>query len=561
MAFNLFPQTDFRQIDLNWVLAEVKRAANLTDRVDGLEADVDSLQQDLSGLTGRVDGLSAEIRDPETGLWKAISDIHAANSSQQAQINALIAAQVFARPEDYGAAGDGVADDTAALQAAFNSDKPVFLGGVYGITDTIHINKDKLILCGETGTIKTLSRVTRALVFGDDPTTGPDAGIPGLIQVLWYGGTLTCDVANYFDYGFTIYRCLNSYFYGVSVTNCVGTGFNWAGTYGASSVTDNCIVRGPSSGYYGVCGFLAGRNDQRIYNCSAVDMTTGFYADRGYVRFEGCYCWLTRTRDDTAAVVGYDIVSTTCAVIDCTCDTIPTGIKLHPTATNFYASALSWLSSTTLSDAIDIVLVAGSEANVSINGFIVGVQSMSWARDVTIFKNVTGVQLIGFTCGNVSHITDYDTSVTQLMPNYHGTNEKFLSGANGVYEWKAIKNVIYIDVTPSSSTHYGDETYGYWHYIFATTDAASIYATLNEAQTNNQIVVINVNISSPTPAKKIKFILTQDGNEFLGETIISSLKDVSYTNVLKITKATLGVTRSIVSGSYATTRVQLATLT
>lgn len=425
MAFNLFPQTDFRQMDLNYVLAEVKRAANLTDRVDGLEADVDSLQQDLSGLTGRVDGLSAEIRDPETGLWKAISDIHAANSSQQAQINALIATQVFARPEDYGAEGDGVADDTAALQAAINSDKPVYLKATYGISDTIHVNKDKLIVCGENAIIKTLGRVTRALVFGDDPTTGSDAAIPGLIQVLWYGGTLTCDIANYFDYGFTIYRCLNSYFYGVSVTNCVGTGFNWAGTYGASSVTDNCIVRGPSSGYYGVCGFLVGRNDQRVYNCSAVDMTTGFFADRGYVRFEGCYCWLTRTRDDTAAVVGYDIVSTTCAVIDCTCDTIPTGIKLHPTATNFYASALSWLSSATLSDAIDIVLVAGSEENVSISGFIVGVQSMSWARDVTILKNVTGVQLIGFTCGNVSHITDYDVSVTQLMPN--------CTGADGLY--------------------------------------------------------------------------------------------------------------------------------
>lgn len=444
MAFNLFPQTDFRQMDLNYILAEVKRAANLTDRVDDLEADVDDLQQDLSGLTGRVDGLSKEIRDPETGLWKAISDIHAANSSQQAQINALIAAQVFARPEDYGAVGDGVADDTAALQAAFNSDKPVYLKATYGISDTVHVNKDKVILCGENAIIKTLGRVTYALRFGDDPTTGPDAAIPGLIQVLWYGGTLTCETAIYFDYGFSFERCFNSCFYGVTVTNCVGTGFRWSGDYGASTVADNCIVRGPDAGYYGVTGFLVGRNDQRVYNCSAVDMTTGFYADRGYVRFEGCYCWLTRTRDDTAAVVGYDIVSTTCAVIDCTCDTIPTGIKLHPTATNFYASALSWLSSDMLSGEIDIVLVAGSEESVSISGFIVGVQSMSWARDVTIFKNVTGVQLIGFTCGNVSHVTDYNMSVIQLMPNCTGADGTYhlcceISAGTRRYFWDRIE--------------------------------------------------------------------------------------------------------------------------
>ena len=61
MAFNLFPQTDFRQIDLDWVLAEVKRAANLTDRVEDLEADTSALQT-------RVNNLSTSINDPESRL-------------------------------------------------------------------------------------------------------------------------------------------------------------------------------------------------------------------------------------------------------------------------------------------------------------------------------------------------------------------------------------------------------------------------------------------------------------------------------------------------------------
>jgi hypothetical protein len=45
----------------------------------------------------------------------------------------------FVTPEDYGAVGDGVADDTAAVQAAFSSGSNVFLPGLYLLTDTIAV--------------------------------------------------------------------------------------------------------------------------------------------------------------------------------------------------------------------------------------------------------------------------------------------------------------------------------------------------------------------------------------------------------------------------------------
>ena len=437
MAFNLFPQTDFRQMDLNYVLAEVKRAANLTDRVDDLEDNV-------STLTGRVDGLSGQIWDPDTGLWKAVADIHTVNASQQAQINALIAAKVFAVPEDYGAAGDGVTDDTSALQAALNSDKPVYLKATYGISDTVHVNKDKVILCGESAVIKTLGRVTYALRFGDDPTTGSDAAISGLIQVLWFGGTLTCDSTNYFDYGFYIERCLNSCFYGVSVTNCIGTGFRWSGDYGANAICNNCIVRGPDAGWYGITGFLVGRNDQRIFNCSAVNMATGFFADRGYVRFEGCYCWLTRVRDaQIQDVVGYDIVSSNCAVIDCTIDTLPTGVKLHPTSRNFYAQALAWYNNdTVIADASGFALFRGSETGITNNGFVSGVASSPWSDPVNICTDVSGLTIIGFMIPDATNIQDMD-SVTQLMPNCTGQDGLYhlcceISAGTQRYFWDEI---------------------------------------------------------------------------------------------------------------------------
>lgn len=405
--FNMFPQTDFRQMDLGYVLDVVKRA-NTT---------IDSFEEDKAELNGRIDVLSDSINNPTTGVWKAISDIHAANSSQQHQIDELIANEVFVTPEMYGAVGDGATDDTSALQAAFNSNKPVFLGGDYGITNTLVINHDKLVVCGEKCIIRTMAHLTYAIRFGVDTTAAADSALSGLIQVLWYGGTLLApDAGKLFDYGISIEKCLNGYLYGVTVKNCYGTGFSWGGNYGANTIADNCIVIGPTSGNYGNCGYLVGRSDQRVQNCSSVDMVKGYFADRGHVRFQGCYCWLTRLReDDLPNVVGYDILAQACSVIDCTVDTIPTGIKLYPTTLNFYAAGLSWLTNReVLPDTTNYVLFKGSESTVACAGFVAGIQSAAWATDVNILSDVTGLQIIGFACRDTTHVLDYSTAVIDL---------------------------------------------------------------------------------------------------------------------------------------------------
>lgn len=47
---------------------------------------------------------------------------------------------ILVTPKQYGAVGDGVANDTAAVQAAFNSGLPVFLDGLFSITSPITVN-------------------------------------------------------------------------------------------------------------------------------------------------------------------------------------------------------------------------------------------------------------------------------------------------------------------------------------------------------------------------------------------------------------------------------------
>ena len=60
-------------------------------------------------------------------------------------------------PADYGAIGDGIADDTAALQAAINTGSAVYLGDftkTYLVTSTVQYTGQAVIF-GHGATIKT----------------------------------------------------------------------------------------------------------------------------------------------------------------------------------------------------------------------------------------------------------------------------------------------------------------------------------------------------------------------------------------------------------------------
>lgn len=68
---------------------------------------------------------------------------------------------LFATPEMFGAVGDGVANDTTAVQTAINQGGIILLNGIYRCTSTIYINKSNTTIDG-VGTI-----------IGDFTTNGP----------------------------------------------------------------------------------------------------------------------------------------------------------------------------------------------------------------------------------------------------------------------------------------------------------------------------------------------------------------------------------------------------
>lgn len=109
MLFNDWPYTNLHNLNLDWILSKIKGSQA------EFKAQFDDLNNKYNALTKKVDAIPAGV----------------ANS--------------FLTPEMFGAKGDGVTDDTAALQAAFDaattSKKTLYSFGVtYYVTDTINVN-------------------------------------------------------------------------------------------------------------------------------------------------------------------------------------------------------------------------------------------------------------------------------------------------------------------------------------------------------------------------------------------------------------------------------------
>lgn len=98
--------------------------------------------------------------DENDPYWALTGNYNGQISNLQRQINdntsditALMKKANYVTPEDFGAVGDGVTDDTTALQAAFNDPHTLIGNGTYRISNTITATVEKdicidgLILC------------------------------------------------------------------------------------------------------------------------------------------------------------------------------------------------------------------------------------------------------------------------------------------------------------------------------------------------------------------------------------------------------------------------------
>lgn len=209
--------------------------------------------------------------------------------------------------KDFGAVGDGVTDDTAAIQAAINAVKVgqgeftlpiVYLPkGTYRTTSELFIEAKPIRLLGDGATIK--NSASNCLRIGKYTNPGPEYAVPAIIEgIVFFGFTAGVSYTGQSAYkGIVIEDSA-----GAVMRDCYVWGFNvGVYNYGGLVLTfDNVQLRTNITAFQGVTGTFSLSNFINFLNCKFYENKIIIEANGGSYSFKNC----TAERNNPTSIAG-----------------------------------------------------------------------------------------------------------------------------------------------------------------------------------------------------------------------------------------------------------------
>jgi hypothetical protein len=351
----------------------------------------------------------AEVNDKKGSFYKAVATTSAKAIALQNDLYAkpfeLTEAKDsdIATPQQFGAVGDGVADDTAAVQAALNSDKGIVVikAGTYNVKFPINITNNVCVYMANNAILKATADMDSVISIDNTNVPAGPTALSSYVHFSINGGQI--DGNNKAKYGIKATQYHRSSVKGMSIFGFTTHGIHCKDSYaetGAYFTGENLTIIGNNSD--NSIGIYAPGNDEEWNKVSVINCKLGFQCGANHI-ITDCTTWRT-SKNYYDGSMGMIIGGDNCLISNFTCDSTNYFMQIGPTANGVVINGLNFVQAFT--DVSPIIGINFSAANANCAVSITGINQ--GAADVELLANTKNEKntIIGWngTNSNPRHI-------------------------------------------------------------------------------------------------------------------------------------------------------------
>lgn len=291
----------------------------------------------------------AEVNDKKGSFYKVVDTTSAKAIALQNDLFALpfeLTYSDIATPQQFGAVGDGIADDTAAVQAALNSDNGIVVikAGTYNVKSTLSITNNVCVYMANNAILKATADMDSVISIDNTNVPAGHTELSSYVHFSINGGQI--DGNGKAKYGIKATQYHRSSVKGMSIFGFTTHGIHCKDSStetGAYFTGENLTIIGNNSD--NSIGIYAPGNDEVWNNVSVINCKLGFQCGANHI-ITDCTTWRTSEdyySDSFAILIGGD----SCLISNFTCDSTNYFMNIGPSVNSVVINGLNFVQAFT----------------------------------------------------------------------------------------------------------------------------------------------------------------------------------------------------------------------